>query len=45
MDALKASLQESLKLSDEQISAFVADFESRLPEYLRNALHLQVKVA
>ena len=45
MDALKASLQESLKLSDEQISAFVADFESRLPEYLRNALHPQVKVA
>ena len=45
MDALKASLQEILKLSDEQISAFVADFESRLPEYLRNALHPQVKVA
>lgn len=39
MDALKASLQEILKLSNEQISAFVADFESRLPEYLRNALH------
>lgn len=45
MDALKASLQEILKLSDEQISAFAADFESRLPEYLRNALHPQVKVA
>ena len=45
MDALKASLQEILKLSNEQISVFVADFESRLPEYLRNALHPQVKVA
>ena len=45
MDALKASLQEILKLSDEQISAFASDFESRLPEYLRNALHPQVKVA
>ena len=39
MDALMASLQEILKLSDEQLSAFIADFESRLPEYLRNALH------
>lgn len=45
MDAFMASLQEILKLSDEQISAFVADFESRLPEYLRNALHPQVGVA
>ena len=45
MDALKASLQEILKLSYEQISAFAADFESRLPEYLRNAPHPQVKVA
>lgn len=45
MDALKASLQEILKLSNEQISVFVADFESRLPEYLRNALHPQVTVA
>ena len=34
-----ASLQEILKLSDEQLSALIADFESRLPEYLRNALH------
>ncbi len=39
MDALMASLQEILKLSDEQLSALIADFESRLPEYLRNALH------
>lgn len=39
MDALMASLQEILKLSDEQLEAFTADFESRLPDYLRNALH------
>ena len=37
MDALMASLQEILKLSDEQLTAFTADFEARLPEYLRNA--------
>ena len=39
MDALMASLQEILKLSDEQLTDFTADFEARLPEYLRNALH------
>ena len=39
MDALMASLQENLKLSDEQRTAFTTDFEARLPEYLRNALH------
>ena len=39
MDAMLASIQELLKLSDEQLSALTADFESRLPEYLRNALH------
>ena len=39
MDALMASLQEILKLSEEQLTAFTTDFESRLPEYLRNALH------
>ena len=44
MDALMASLQEILKLSDEQLASFTADFEARLPEYLRNALH-QVSVA
>ena len=38
-DALMASLQEILKLSNEQLTAFTADFEARLPEYLRNALH------
>jgi hypothetical protein len=39
MAALMASLQEILKLSDEQLTAFTADFEARLPEYLRNTLH------
>ena len=45
MDAMLASLQEILKLSDEQLSAFVADFESRLPKYLREALHHENKTA
>ena len=45
MDALMASLQELLKLSDDQLAAFTADFESRLPEYLRNALHPQNTLA
>lgn len=39
MDALMASLQEILKLSDKQLTTFAADFEARLPEYLRNALY------
>src|SRR5699024_12569816 len=39
MDALMASPQEILKLSNEQLTAFTADFEARLPKYLRNALH------
>ena len=45
MDALMASLQEILKLSDEQLTAFTADFETRLPEYLRNALHSKTVAA
>ena len=45
MEALVASLQEILKLTDNQISAFVTDFESRLPEYLQEALHPTVSVA
>lgn len=45
MEALVASLQEILKLTDDQISAFVADFESRLPEYLQKALHPTISVA
>lgn len=39
MTAMVASLQELLKLSDKQLEEFTADFEARLPEYLRNALH------
>lgn len=45
MDALMASLQEILKLSNEQLAAFTADFESRLPRYLRNALHPEAVAA
>jgi hypothetical protein len=40
MEALIASLQEILKLSDEQTTVLMSDFESRLPKYLQNALHL-----
>ncbi len=39
MDALMASLQEILRLSDAQLAIFTADFEARLLKYLRNALH------
>lgn len=39
MTAMIASLQELLKLSDEQLEKFTADFEARLSEYLQNALH------
>jgi Transposase DDE domain. len=39
MTAMIASLQELLKLSDEQLNAFTSDFESRLPKYLQKALH------
>lgn len=45
MDTMLASIQELLKLSDEQLSALTADFESRLPEYLRNALHRRESAA
>lgn len=45
MVALVASLQEILKLTDEQISAFVTDFKSRLPEYLQEVLPPAVSVA
>ena len=45
IDAMLASIQELLKLSDEQLSTLTADFESRLPEYLKNALHRGESVA
>lgn len=38
MDALMASLKEILNLSEEQLAVFSADFVSRLPQYLQNAL-------
>ena len=41
MEAFIASLQEIIKLSDEQLDALVENFESRLPKYLRDSLHLQ----
>ena len=34
-EAMLASLQEILRLSDKQLEAFVRDFESRLPQYLK----------
>ena len=40
-----ASIQKILKLSDDQLTAFTADFEARLPEYLRNALNPDVAMA
>ena len=45
MDALIASLHEILKFSDEQLVAFIADFEARLLKYLRNALHPEAVAA
>lgn len=39
VDAMFASLQATLRLTDEQIDAFFADFEARLPEHIRNALN------
>lgn len=39
MDALMASLQEILKLSDAQLTTFAIDFEARLPKYIPKALH------
>ena len=44
-DAFMASLQEVFRLSNEQLTSFTVDFESRLPEYLRNALHSQAAIA
>jgi phage-related holin len=39
MSAMITSLQEILKLSNDQLKAFTADFKARVPAYLRNALH------
>ena len=45
MDTLMVSLQVILNQNDEQLTAFTADFEARLPEYLRNVLHPEAAVA
>ena len=45
MEAFIASLQEIIKLSNEQLTTFMENFESRLPKYLRNALQMQAIVA
>jgi len=42
---LMASLCETLILSNDQISGFILDFESRLPKYLQNALYHKPKTA
>lgn len=39
MYALMASLQEILKLSDEQLTTFIFEFKAKMPKYLRNAIH------
>ena len=45
MAVLMASLCETLILSNDQISGFILDFESRLPKYLQNALYHKPKTA
>ena len=45
MNALMVNLCETLRLSNDQISGFMLDFESRLPKYLQNALHPKPKTA
>ena len=45
MAALMASLCETLRFSNDQISGFMLDFESRLTKYLQNALHPKPKTA
>jgi hypothetical protein len=45
MTAMILSLQSILRLTEEQIIMFLDDFESRLPDYLRNALQNNLSVA
>ena len=45
MAVLMASLCETLILSNDKISGFILDFESRLPKYLQNALYHKPKTA
>ncbi len=41
MQAMVASMQEFLKLTDNQIASFMDDFAARLPKYLQKALRLE----
>ncbi|MDO4621308.1 MAG: transposase [Lachnospiraceae bacterium] len=41
LQAMIASMQEFLKLSEEQIHAFMIDFGSRLPKYLQRGLNIE----
>lgn len=45
MQAMVASMQEFLKLTEDQIASFMADFASRLPKYLQKALQLTPEMA
>lgn len=45
MQAMIASMQEFLKLTDDQMEAFMIDFSLRLPEYLQKGLNLGVAAA
>ncbi len=45
MQAMIASVQEFLKLTDSQVATFMDDFASRLPKYLQRALNLEYEAA
>ncbi len=45
MQAMIASMQEFLKLTETQIASFMDDFSSRLPKYLQKALQLESEMA
>lgn len=45
MQAMIASMQKFLKLTDDQMESFMIDFSLRLPEYLQKGLNLGVAAA
>ncbi len=45
MQAMIASMQETLRLSDDQIETFMIDFAKHLPKYLQRALNLEQDAA
>ena len=45
LQAMLESVVATFHISKEQMKVFVADFESRLPKYIRDALKLQLKAA